>query len=460
MTSLIAHITDIQARLDALASRHNVPGAALAVSQGSELMDFATGVLNARTSLAATTDSVFQIGSNTKLMTTALVMQLVEAGQADLDAPVRRYVPAFQLAEPGAADLITLRHLLTHTSGIQGDYFQGFGRGDGAVARYVESLRDIDLVHQPGQLWSYCNSGFVLAGHVVEKLTGMPYHQALRERILAPLGMRHTTVLPEEMLARRCAVGHVPGPDKAPVVPPVVIMEEAHVPAGSRTVSTAAELATFARTCMSGGVTLSGERILSEQSVKQMLEVQAARPPSRDVPQAQGLGWLLTDCLGVRVAGHGGGTIGQVSFLEGIPERDLVIVLLTNAEAGQLLWRDLGGWLFETLAGVRLPRVPQPADPAPELRLQDYAGVYERLGVRHEVRAEDGRLVWRTSFTGPLAELHQGPDPEVALRPVDPGAFHTAEDGYESLVTFLEFRDGRPGYLFSGRAARRTADQA
>jgi CubicO group peptidase (beta-lactamase class C family) len=433
-----------------------VPGAVLAVTKDKEALDFATGVINSRTGVEATTDTVFQIGSNTKLMTATLIMQLLDVGEVELDVPVRRYVPSFDLAEQGAADEITLRHLLTHTSGIQGDYFQGFGRGDDAIERYVGSLKDIDLVHRPGQMWSYCNSGFVLAGHVAEKVTGLPYHLLLAERICGPLGLRHTTVLPEEMLASRCAVGHVLGPDKVPTVPPVVIIGDAQAPAGSMTVATAMELATFARLQLTGGRTHDGTRLLSGDSVRAMEQAQVARPRTSDAPQAQGLGWMTAEWDGAHVIGHGGGTIGQVSFLQAIPEHDLVIVLLTNAETGEFLWQDLGRWLFETLANVRMPRVPQPADPPPDLPLEDYAGTYERLGVQLNVTVEDGQLLMRTRLSGPIAEF-QGDQEQPAryLRPVDRELFYLAEDGDEGLVSFLEFEQGRPGYLFTGRAARR-----
>ncbi len=457
MTSVVASLSDIQCRLDALARCHHVPGAVLAVSKGSETLDFATGTLNSRTGVQATTDSVFQIGSNTKLLTTTLVMQLVDAGEVDLDVPVRRYVPSFELAEQGAADQITLRHLLTHTSGIEGDYFEGFGRGDDAVGRYVGALKNIGLIHRPGQMWSYCNSGFVLAGYVVEKVTGLPYHQVLAERICEPLGLRQMTVLPEQMLASRCAVGHVPGPDQAPVVPPVVLMEAASVPAGSRTVATAAELVTFARMHLAGGTTAGGTRLLSQESAREMARPQVTRPRSCDAAQErQALGWRLAQWDGAHVIGHGGGTIGQVSFLEAIPEHDLVVVLLTNAETGGRLWADLGRWLFETLADVAMPRVPRPADPPPDLPLENYAATYERLGVRFDVTVEDDHLVARASLSGPIAELQsEAEQPAMYLRPVDSELFHAVQDGDDSLVSFLEFEHGRPGYLVASRAARR-----
>ena len=183
MRPLVGQLRSVQDALDALARRHEVPGATLAVGRGDELFDFATGVLNLSTGVETTTGSVFQIGSNTKVFTTTLIMQLVDAGQVELDAPVRRYLPDFALADPTAADEITVRQLLNHTSGIQGDYFTGFGRGDEAIERYVASLADIDLVHRPGQMWSYCNSGFAVAGRVAEVLAGIPYNKLLKERI-------------------------------------------------------------------------------------------------------------------------------------------------------------------------------------------------------------------------------------------------------------------------------------
>jgi CubicO group peptidase (beta-lactamase class C family) len=456
MTTLVAHLEDIQHRIDVLARQHHVPGAVLAISQGDERLDFATGVINHRTGVETTTDTVFQIGSNTKVMTTTLVMQLVDAGEVDLDEPVRSYVPSLKLDDPSAAGEITLRQLLTHTSGIQGDYFEDFGRGDDAIARYVDSLASIDLVHRPGQMWSYCNSGFVLAGYVVEKLTGLPYHQVLRERLCEPLGLRSVTVLAEEMLARRCAVGHDVGPDGVPAVPPVVIMSAASAPAGSRTVATAADLATFTRMHLAGGTARDGTRLLSTGSTHAMQQAQLARPASSDAPLAQGLGWLLADWDGAAVIGHGGGTIGQVSFLQAIPERDLVVVLLTNSPTGSCLWRDLSRWLFETLADTRVPGILQPADPPPDLDLDTYAGTYERLGVRYDITVEDAQLLLRIDVSGPLAKLQATPSPPLRLRPVNRESFYLADDDGEGLATFLEFDQGRPGYLFTGRAARRS----
>ena len=276
MRSLAAHLDDIQRRLDALARQHDVPGAALAVSRGDELLEFATGVISTRTGVAATTDTVFQIGSNTKLMTTTLIMQLVEAGRADLDAPVRRYVPSLELAEPEVAGQITLRHLLTHTSGIEGDYFAEFGRGDDATARYVRSLATVGLIHRPGQLWSYCNAGFVIAGRVIEKLTGLTWDAALREKLYRPLGLTHTVTLAEEALLFRTAAGHVDVTGD-PVLAPVWQPPRSIGPAGM-ICSTPAEVLAFARMHLAGGLAPDGTRVLSAESAAAMTRLEAELP--------------------------------------------------------------------------------------------------------------------------------------------------------------------------------------
>lgn len=456
MTTLVARLTDIQDRLDALARQHGVPGATLAVGLDGELLDFATGVLNVNTGVATTPTSVFQIGSNTKLLTTTLVMQLVDAGDVDLDEPVRRYLPDFSLADRAVAEEITVRQLLTHSSGIQGDYFQGFGRGDEAIERLVASLVDIDLVHRPGQLWSYCNTGFVVAGRLAEVVAGRPYHELLRTRVCSPLGLRRTTVLVDEMIAQRCAVGHIANPGGNPRVPPVVVMEYAHAPAGSMTTATAAELVRFVQMHLQGGTALDGRQVLSGDSVRAMQQVQLRRPPTSSVPLTQGVGWLIEEWDGKRVIGHGGGTIGQLSFLQAVPDEKLVVALLTNSMTGGLLWHDLGRWLFEELAGLRMPDPPAASEPAPDLPLDRYAGTYERLGVRHLVTVEDGSLVVNTELSGALAELQQGATPPPQrLQAIDEERFAVRAGGLDSVVVFEEFERGRPQFFFAGRAARR-----
>jgi len=142
-----------QARLDALAREYEVPGASLAVWHNGVLATAATGVINLTTGVETTVDAVFQIGSITKLLTGTLTLQLVEEDRVGLDDPLKRHLPDFALLSREAAQSITLRHLLSHTSGIDGDFFESTGTGEDKLSRYVDACRLLPLLHGPGELF-------------------------------------------------------------------------------------------------------------------------------------------------------------------------------------------------------------------------------------------------------------------------------------------------------------------
>lgn len=209
-----------QNRLDALRAAHSVPGATLAVFTEGKIHELASGILHRGTGVEATTDSVFHLGSMAKLYTATLVMQLAAAGELDLDAPVSEVLPEFSVADTEAAKTITARRLLSHTSGMTCDFTYDSGRGDDCLATYVAAARNVALDCPPGTAVSYSNVGYSVLGRIVEVLTGRTWDRALKERLLAPLSLTRTMTLPEEALAFRTAMGHVPGdgsdPEPAP----------------------------------------------------------------------------------------------------------------------------------------------------------------------------------------------------------------------------------------------------
>ncbi len=111
-------------------------------------------------------------------------------------------------------------HLLTHTSGIDGDLFTDTGRGDDALEKYVGLLADSAQNHPIGATWSYCNAGYSVLGRIIEVVTGTTWDQAMKDKLFTPLGLTHTTTLPEEAMVFGHAMGHVKGGDD-PVVAPV-----------------------------------------------------------------------------------------------------------------------------------------------------------------------------------------------------------------------------------------------
>lgn len=446
---------DLRGRLEDLVARHGVPGASVAVLAGGEVATAAAGVLNVDTGVEATPDSLFQIGSITKVYTASLVMQLVDEGRADLDAPVVELLPELQLGDPDATKAVTLRHLLSHTSGIQGDHFPDLGRGDDCVARFVETCAELGQSHPLGATMSYCNTGFVVAGRVVEAVTGQTWDQALAERLVSPLGLSHTVTLPEEVLRYQGAMGHVGKPGEAPRPAPAWGLPRSIGPAGL-ICATAADVVAFARMHLDGGLAAGGERVLSASSVGTMQAPQVAVPDPYTLGSHWGVGWILFDWDGRRLFGHDGNTLGQSAYLRVVPDCDVAICLLTNGGNGQDLFQELYRGLLDDLAGLAMPHRPEPPDRPVEagLDLSAPVGVYERLGLRMEVEERDGHLVARTIVTGPLASLVPDPVEEHELVAVSSDLFVTREPGTQSWIPMVFYRlaDGSPYVHFGARA--------
>src|SRR5690554_3029929 len=169
----------LQTQLARRAAERGVPGAAVAVVVDGEITDHAVGVLSTTTGVEATPESVFQIGSITKVWTATLVMQLVDEGLVRLDEPVTTYLPEFRLADPETTAAITVRHLLSHQAGFEGDVFTDTGRGDDAIATFVDLLADMPQIFPPGAMFSYNNAGYIVLGLLVERLRGTTWEQAL-----------------------------------------------------------------------------------------------------------------------------------------------------------------------------------------------------------------------------------------------------------------------------------------
>ncbi|GAB3157781.1 serine hydrolase [Amycolatopsis stemonae] len=437
-------------RLAELARKHRVPGAALGIARGDDQVLTSFGVLNKTTGVEVTDDSVFQIGSITKVWTATVAMQLVDEGLLRLDAPIADVLPELKLADADVTKQVTLRHLLTHTSGIDGDVFTDTGRGDDCVEKYVGLLDQAAQTHPLGATLSYCNSGFVLTGRVIEKLTGKTWDAALRERLFTPLGLTRTGTLPEEALLHRAAVGHVAPGDGEPQPAPVWGLPRSAGPAGLITASTADVLA-FARLHLTGGLGPDGSRLLSAESAAAMTEAQAEMPDKDTLGDSWGLGWIRFAWDGHRLIGHDGNTIGQSAFLRILPEQDLAVTLLTNGGSAHDLYEELYSEIFAELAGVAMPSPLEPPVPAPAVDATEFLGVYERESVRIEVLERDEKLWLRTTVTGALAELMPETTTEDELVPIGPNHFAHSPAGMRGWVsvTFYTLPTGER-YLHSG----------
>jgi CubicO group peptidase (beta-lactamase class C family) len=383
-------------RLPQLLAEHQVPGAAVAVSSGDDVIDTAAGVLSKATGVEATADSLFQIGSITKVWTTTLAMQLVDEGKLDLDVPVRTYLPEFKIADEVAAARITTRQLMCHVSGFEGDIFTDTGIGDDCVGKYVASLTDVPQLFEPGAMHSYNNAGFSVLGRVVEVLRNKPYDECLREHLFTPLQLTHVAPGPYEAILHRAAVGHIQPHSDEPQPAQTWALERSLAPAGSMLAMRPRDLLAFARVHTKGGAGPAGQ-VLSAASVKAMQQRQAELPAPGvmgSAGDAWGLGWAIFDFPGGPVIGHNGGTIGQVAYLRVVPERDVAVALLTNGGNPVPLYTEIVGRVMRELADVELPALPSPEGTAPPQDASRYLGTYSSPVWDTTVTRDDEGRVW------------------------------------------------------------------
>ncbi|HYJ69481.1 MAG TPA: serine hydrolase domain-containing protein [Nocardioidaceae bacterium] len=443
----------VQDLLESAARRHKVPGASLAVYADGQLTEAATGVLNVETEVEVTTDSLFQIGSVTKPYTASLIMQLAVEGRLDLDAPVVASLPELRLADQESAERVTMRHLLSHSSGIEGDHFEDFGRGDDVLERFVASCAALGFSHPVGATMSYCNTGYVIAGRIIERLTGQTWDTALAERIIGPLGLDHTVTLPEQALRFRTAHGHVGKLDEPAQLAPVWTLPRSVGPAGL-VCATAADMVAFGRWHLDEGRTADDRQALSAAAVASMQDAVIDIPDQWTLGKSWGLGWILYDWDGRHVYGHDGATIGQTAWLRIVPDSGVVVGMLANGGRASDFYRDVYPVLMRELCEITMPSPLSPPDDLPDVETAAYAGTYERLGVRYELDVSGTGLAGKAIATGPLAEIDPDPVEELTLVPVAEGVFATKdpdEDTWTPMV-FYELDDGSP-YLHSSARA-------
>jgi CubicO group peptidase (beta-lactamase class C family) len=414
------HASDLDPELSELAEATardlGVVGAQVSVLKGDELRCGVAGVLNAATGEPVRPDSLFQIGSTTKLFTAMLVMQLVDEGRIGLDTPVVEQLPGFSLADPDALNTVTPRHLMSMSSGIDNGPYSDFGRGDGNLRRYVSALADIPMLFHPGTGYGYSNASTNVSGALVAHVTRQTWEAALETRILEPAGLRESANLPEDVIWRSFARGHTTGPSG---VEPIRrwALPRSMGPAGGL-VSSAADLARFAHAFLHEGRALNGERLLSGSAAATMHEKERLVPPTL-LADWWGLGPYGKIWDGVEVTGHSGTQTSGSSYLLWARERGVAIATTVNVpDLGYPFAAAIFRALFPSEAGIKVPPPPTPPDEV-EVDADRLVGRYAMWGVVVTVDKTESGLTVSTSTQLPDEE----DVPPGLLIPLTPTSF-------------------------------------
>lgn len=349
-----------------VARRHHVPGIVAGVlhldpdTDAERRFVSATGIANLRTGAETDRTTLCQIGSITKVVTSTMIMQLREEGKLDLGTKVSDILPDLRLADADTAE-ISVAHLLTHTSGIDGDLFTDTGRGDDCVEKYLETLSSAVSLFRPGRGWSYCNSGFVIAGRIVEVLDGTTWDNALRTRICQRLGLEHFLTLAEDIMAYRHQYGHVRNPGSREWTPaPVAQLTRSMGPAGLIT-SSADDLLNFGAAFLRKGETSTGRRLLNEDSVSLMIKAHHTLDPAASgIAPQWGHGWMIDSWESHRVHWHSGTTIGNNAWFHVLPDDGLVFVVFCNGGVAPKAAPEIYGAFAQCFAGIDVAPASRP----------------------------------------------------------------------------------------------------
>ena len=382
--------SDIARHLAEKAKELEVPGAAVGIyHEGREVYAF-YGVTSLENPLEVDANTLFQFGSTGKTYTATTIMRLVHDGKVDLEEKVRAHVPELRLKDDDVAKEIRVLNLLNHTAGWTGDFDVDTGWGDDALARYVDAMVDADQEFPLGKHVSYNNAALSLAGRVIEKVTGKTYEAAVKELILAPLGMDQTFFFPNEVMTRRFVVGHTNLPNGTIEIARPWGDHRGGTPAGANISSTIGDQIKWARFHLGDGRGPEGAEVLPEKILKQMQE------PTVDthgmLSDYVGISWMLEDVDGARMVGHGGNTNGQQSAFEMVPKKQFAVAVLTNSNPnGYQLHQEMVRWSLENYLGI-IRRDSEP-EKLSEALLTEYAGTYETVAARLTLTAESGRLM-------------------------------------------------------------------
>jgi CubicO group peptidase (beta-lactamase class C family) len=276
-----------------------------------------------------TPKTLFHMASITKPFVATSIMQLVERGKVELDAPVIRYVPYFRIDDPRYR-AITVRQMVTHTSGmpdVENYEWDKPQYDDGALERYVRSLGSHKLRWAPGRNYAYSNMAFEVLGDLVAKVSGMSFDDYVDENILKPLGMVSSSLLIKKVEPTLLAAGHRVGKDGAHAVVKHYPYNRAHTPS-SNLHSNVEDMARWMSANLNRGE-LGGHRILNNSAYDVMWKPAAKAGNATDV----GISWFLMAIDGEQTVGHAGGDDGFRTNLILVPARKIGIVHMTNSES-------------------------------------------------------------------------------------------------------------------------------
>ncbi|MBE0684237.1 MAG: beta-lactamase family protein [Anaerolineales bacterium] len=337
-----ANFEEVDAYVSTKMKELGVPGAALVIVQGDQIVHLKAFGVADRSGRPVTPQTPFFTGSTGKSFTALAVMQLVEAGKVKLDAPVQTYLPWFRVADVHASEIITVRQLLNMDSGLP----QSIGRtqlantdlSDSAIENNVRALADIELIAPPGERYEYSNSNYVTLGMIIQAVTGQSYETYIEEHIFQPLDMQNSFASKTEAEQNGLAEGFQKW-FGIPVASPNLPFVRGSLPAGYLNMS-AEDLGHYLIAQLNNG-SYQGVSVLSPDGIAALHHPDIQMPGSTDY---YAMGWEVQHFQDVGVIRHNGEVPGYTADMFLVPQKNLAIAMVMNT--------------YSPMLGIRLSRLP------------------------------------------------------------------------------------------------------
>ncbi len=413
-----------------------VPGLSIAVVFDQDIVwAKGYGYSDLENKIPATPSTIYRIGSITKLFTSTAILQLRDQGMLRLDDPVSLYLPWFHIRNPFPdAPEITIRHLLTHTSGLprEADFPYWTDHIFPTREELAGALPGQSAINPPETTYHYSNLGMSLLGEIVTKVSGQPWADYVQEKILQPLGMSSSSTAPGEELLRRLTTSHMLRASDGTRRVFDYYETGAIAPAGS-IVSTVEDLSRFASLQFREGPA-GDAQILKGSTLREMQRVHWVYD---SFTGGRGLGFAVTRRDGKNFVGHGGSIGGNVSNLLLVPSEKIAVIVAINADDGSPLTVANQAYDVVGPALLKATRLPEAAKPEADPEWQRYVGLYaDPWGWEYEVLILGGDLVIYDYAYPPYDDASSG---FSRLTPIEGSTFRRPNN---ELLTFELDEDG------------------
>lgn len=433
-TEIATNLKLMERWIEAQRAYRNLPGLSVALVHDQDLI-YARGFgySDIDDEVPATPQTMYRVASITKTLTATAIMQLRDQGKLQLDDPVERHLPWFRIKNrfPNAP-AITIRHLLTHTSGLPRESAYPYWTDYKFPSRseMIKALEQQETIFPTETRVKYSNLGFVLAGEIVAEISGIPYSEFVSKNILEPLGMSSTTIYFQDKDRKRLAVGYGRRMENGGRAEMPFLNARA-IAASANLTSTVEDLAKFASLQFREGHVVFGSQILRGTTLKEMHRVQWVNPNWKG---GWGLGFTISRKEEKTVVGHAGWVAGYRSQLSFLPEDKIAVIVLTNADDAD------AGYFADQILSMMLPYIRRATAPSMAVSIADpawarYTGVFtDPWSYETEILQMNGRLMMYDYSYPPEDDPRRG---LVELSPEGPNTFRmTGENGNGELVIF------------------------